>query len=282
MACESVLNERTNHWWLPASGTARRGSGIMDETSQAAPGRVVTSRGPCSGRVVIVTGASSGIGAATARELGKQGATVVLAARREAELQMQAQAIRQAGGQALAVPTDLADEAQIVHLVERTLEAYGRIDVLVNNAGIGSLGWFAKAGTQNICQVIDVNLLAAILLTRAVLPGMLERKHGAIISVASVAGHVAIDPLYSATKYGLRGFCLALRRQLRGTGVSVSVVSPGYIRTTFIRRHRLPMPGPELVARTIARLILHPRREAIVPWYYRLGVWAEHLLPWAA
>ncbi len=254
----------------------------MNETGQATSGTGATPRRPLSGRVVIVTGASSGIGAATARELGRQGATVVLAARREADLEAQAQAITQAGGQALAIPTDLADEAQIARLVERTLDAYGRIDVLVNNAGIGSVGWYAKTSEENIHQLVDVNLLAPMLLTRAVLPGMLERKRGAIITVASVAWHVAIDPLYSGTKYGLRGFSLSLRRQLRGTGVSVSLVSPGFIRTSFNRRNGFLMPGPEIVARAIARLILHPRREVIVPWYYRLGVWAEHLLPWAA
>jgi short-subunit dehydrogenase len=254
----------------------------MNETTQADVGADAAPRGPLHGRVIIVTGASSGIGAATARELARQGASVVLAARRQDELEEQVRAITGSGGQALAVPTDVTDEVQIARLVERTVEVFGCVDVLVNNAGIGSLGWYAKANTERIRQLVDVNLLAAMLLVRAVLPGMLERKRGVIIAVASVAGYVAIDPLYSGTKYGLRGFCLALRRQLQGSGVAVSVVSPGYIRTSFNTGNRLPMPGPDVVARAIARLILHPRREAIVPWYYRLAVWAEHLLPWAA
>ncbi len=247
-----------------------------DSRADAAP------RGPLRGQVVIVTGASSGIGAETARELARQGASVVLAARRQDELNEQVRAITDAGGQALAVPTDVADEAQITHLVERTLEAFGRVDALVNNAGVGSVGWYAKTTPESIRQMVDVNLRAAMLLARAVLPSMLEQKRGAIIAVSSVAGHVAIDPLYSGTKYGLRGFCLSLRRQLRGSGVSVSVISPGFIRTSFNRRNAGLMPGPDIVAKAIARLILHPRREVIVPWYYRVAIWAEHLLPWVA
>jgi NAD(P)-dependent dehydrogenase (short-subunit alcohol dehydrogenase family) len=254
----------------------------MDEASQAASGKVSARRGHLTGLVAIVTGASAGIGAEIARELARQGATVVLAARREDELEVQARAISDAGGKALAVPTDVADEAQIARLVERTEESFGHVDVLVSNAGIGERGAFLKAGSEDIRRLVDVNLLATMLLARALLPGMLERGRGAIIAVASVAGHVAISPLYSGTKFGLRGFCLSLRRQLLGTGVSVSVVSPGYIRTPLTRRRVLPMPGPEVVAKTVARLIRHPRREAIVPRYYCVLVWLEHLLPWLA
>lgn len=254
----------------------------MNDGNQANSRVDAAARGPLKGLVVIVTGASSGIGAATAQELARQGARVVLAARREDELAAQTQAITEAGGQALAIPTDVADEAQIARLVERTLETFGHIDALVNNAGVGSLGWYAKTTPESIHQLVNVNLLAAMLLSRAVLPGMLERKRGAIISVASVAGHVALDPLYSGTKYGLRGFSLALRRQLRGTGVGVSLISPGFIATSFNRRNARLMPGPDLVAKAIARLILHPRREVIAPWYYRVAIWAERLLPGVA
>lgn len=254
----------------------------MNDDNSANPSVGAAARGPLKGLVVIVTGASSGIGAATAQELARQGARVVLAARREDELAAQAQAITDAGGQALAIPTDVADEAQIQRLVERTLGAYGHIDALINNAGVGSPGWYAKTDLEVVHQVVDVNLLAAMLLSRAVLPGMLERKRGAIISVSSVAGHIALDPLYSGTKYGLRGFSLALRRQVRGTGVGVSLVSPGFIRTSFNRRNARLMPGPDIVAKSIAHLILHPRREVIVPWYYRVAIWAERLLPGVA
>lgn len=230
------------------------------------------------GQVVIVTGASSGIGAATALELARRGAKVVLAARSAEELAGIERGIREAGGEALAVPTDMADAAQVRRLVERATASYGRVDALVNNAGIGGSGSLAKAAPEEIAQAVNVNLLAAMLATRAVLPGMIERRHGAIVSVASVAGHIAVGPVYSATKFGLRGFSLSLRRELHGTGVSVSLVSPGYVRTPLTGNRRR-LPGPEIIARAIAGLILRPKREVVVPRYYRVAIWAERFLP---
>lgn len=240
---------------------------------------------PLAGEIAIVTGASSGIGAATARELARQGARVVLAARRADDLDAQAQAIKAAGGAAIAMPTDVADEAQLTRLVAQVIEQFGRVDILVNNAGFGWGEPLAETAPEVIRQMVSVNLLSAMLLSRAVLPGMLERRHGAIISVASVAGHIAIAPLYSGTKFGLRGFMLSLRRELLGSGVSVSVVSPGFIRTSM-NANRANLPGPEVIARTIARLVKHPRREVVrprffyLPLFYHLAIGIERLFPW--
>jgi short-subunit dehydrogenase involved in D-alanine esterification of teichoic acids len=117
-------------------------------------------------------------------------------------------------------------------------------------------------------------------MTHLVLPGMLERRSGAIISVASVAGHVALNPLYSGTKFGLRGFSLSLRRDLLRRGISVSQVSPGYVKTDMNKVSRLPIPKPELVGRTIVNLVIKPRREVIVPGYYRPLVGIANALPW--
>jgi len=125
----------------------------------------------------------------------------------------------------------------------------------------------------------NVNLLGAMLVTQAVLPGMLERGHGAIISVGSVAGRVAMEPVYSATKYGLRGFSLALRRQLSGTGVSVSLVTPGNIRTAMTSELPGRLPEPALVAGVIADLAVRPRREVVVPRRHHVLIWLEQLLP---
>jgi short-subunit dehydrogenase len=250
-------------------------------TSPASQTRSSTKKPlPLAGRVALITGASGGIGQATARELARQGASVVLAARRTDLLDALASELDAIGVEALAVPTDLTDSSQIEPLVERALERFGKIDILVNNAGIGTPRSLAKTTSDTIRRELEINLVGAVLLTRAVLPGMLERKRGAIISIASVAGHVAVEPLYSATKFGIRGFSYALRRQLRGSGVNVSVVSPGFIRTPMTRGNRLPMPGPEIVARHIAKLVRKPKREVIVPGIYRVAVWFERYLPW--
>jgi NAD(P)-dependent dehydrogenase (short-subunit alcohol dehydrogenase family) len=238
-----------------------------------------SARAPFAGQVAIVTGASSGIGAATARELGRRGASLALAARREPALEAQAAAIRAAEGEAIAIPTDVADPAQITQLVERTMEAFGRVDVLVNNAGASWFRALAASRPDELTGLLEVNLIGPILLTRAVLPGMLERGHGSVICVGSLSGRVAMEPLYSASKYGLRGFTLALRRQLAGSGVSVSLVSPGNIDTAMTEHVRGRLPKPELVAGTIADLVIAPRREVVIPRKHYAIAWLEQLLP---
>jgi short-subunit dehydrogenase len=231
------------------------------------------------GDVAIVTGASAGIGAATASELARRGARVVLAARGTAGLEAQARSIAARGGEALAIPTDISDSEQVEHLVARACDAFGKVDVLVNNAGIGWTKLLVNSAQDEIRQIVDINLTGAILMTRAVLPGMLERRQGAIVNVSSVCGRVAVEPLYSATKYGIRGFSLALRRQLVGSDVSVSLISPGNIRTEMTKDIDEPMAEPEVVAEAIANLIKRPRREAVVPGKHYAVVWLEQGLP---
>jgi short-subunit dehydrogenase len=252
-------------------------------TTEVRQSQMTVKREPLAGKVALVTGASGGIGAATSRELARRGATVILAARRAEELDTQVRAITEAGGQAIAIPTDVTDDAQVARLAERAEAEVGGVDILVNNAGIGSLRSFARAAPADISHTMQTNLIGMMLLTRALLPGMLTRKRGVIIAVASVAGIVATDPVYSASKFGVRGFVLSLRRQLAGTGVTAAVVSPGFISTPLNARTRSRLvPGPEIVARAIARQAMRSRREVIVPWYYRVGVWLERAMPWAA
>lgn len=232
-----------------------------------------------TGEVAIVTGASSGIGAATARELARRGAAVVLTARRAARLDAQRRWIREAGGSAIAVTADMSDTADIAMLAEHAVAAFGRVDVVVNNAGANWSRSLASTSPSEIAGLARVNLLGPMLLTRAVLPGMLERRRGAIICVGSLSGRVAMEPLYSATKYGVRGFSLALRRQLAGTGVSVSLVSPGNINTEMTRHVAAGLPEPSFVAAAIADLIRHPRRELVVPRRHYAIAWLEQGFP---
>jgi NAD(P)-dependent dehydrogenase (short-subunit alcohol dehydrogenase family) len=229
--------------------------------------------------VAIVTGGSSGIGAATALELARRGARVVLAARRCDELEKQQRAIAAAGGEAISIPTDVTDPKQLSRLVERTEDVFGRIDVLVNNAGANWLRPLVATPPEELGRLLEVNLLSAMLLSRAVLPGMLERRHGAIIAVGSLSGRIAMEPVYSATKYGLRGFSLSLRRQLVGTGVSVSLVSPGNIRTEMTRQVKGRLPEPRVVAEEICELVRRPRREVVIPRRHYALAWLEQMLP---
>jgi short-subunit dehydrogenase len=249
------------------------------QTQRAGAGTRQADHWIVAGEVAIVTGASAGIGAATARELARRGARVVLAARGANELEAQARSIAANGGDAIAIPTDISDNGQVERLVARTYEAFGKADVLINNAGIGWTKLLVRSSPDEICQVVDINLTGAILMTRAVLPGMLERRRGAIINVSSVCGRVAVEPLYSATKYGIRGFSLALRRQLAGSNVSVSLVSPGNIRTKMTEDIDEPMTEPEVVAEAIAKLISHPRREVVVPYKHNAVIWLEQGFP---
>ncbi|ABF44761.1 SDR family NAD(P)-dependent oxidoreductase [Deinococcus geothermalis] len=229
-------------------------------------------------RVVILTGASSGIGRATAQELAARGYRLVLAARRERELAALARALDPSGSRVLAVPTDVTDGAARRALIEAARAHFGRVDVLINNAGVTvERGWWWD--DPDPLRVLRVNLEAPIELTRLVLPEMRARQAGQIVNIGSVAGRIPFNGMYSASKFGLRGFSQALRRELLGSGVEVSLISPGFVRSEMTRAARLPMPGPEVVARAVANVLERPRREVIVPAAYRLLVGLDALLP---
>lgn len=243
--------------------------------------------------VAIITGASSGIGEATARLLSKRGYVVVLAARRLERLQSLAQEIQTAGGQALVVESNLSRLGDIQQLVQKTIEEFGKIDVLFNNAGVGRIDWLEQLDQEeDISAQVQVNLTGLIQLTRAVLPHMLERGSGKIINMASVAGLLPVPTysVYSATKYGVRGFTEALRRELKPRGISVSGIYPGGTETEFRqksrRERRSKFRTPDLlrlsaedVAQAVWRLIQHPRRALVIPWPMRLAAGVNNLFP---
>jgi len=229
--------------------------------------------------VAIVTGASSGIGEATARRLARDGMRVTLAARRQNELERVAKEIEVGGGQALVAPTDVRDRAAIHRMVQATLDTWGRVDVLINNAGLGYSARVVNLDPERWRAQVGVNLVAVIECAQAVLPAMMQRKSGHIINVASIAGLVGLpgSSTYSATKAAVINFSDALRREVRTSGIQVTVLCPGFVATNFSPRLKKiaegrpdaqHLPGvmqPSYVADRIANLIRHPRRRLIIP-----------------
>jgi len=188
------------------------------------------------GKVVLITGASSGFGMDAARLFAYEGCSVVLAARRIDRLQELAASIQAQGGEAFAVPVDVADREEIEIMVDTVLDIYGRVDILFNNAGFGRLAWLENMSAERDIEMqIAVNLLGVIQVSHAVLPGMLKRRSGHIINMSSVAGWIAPPTyaIYSASKYGVRGFTDALRREVQPFGVHVSGIYPGPAQTEF-------------------------------------------------
>jgi len=243
--------------------------------------------------VILITGASSGIGAATARLFARQGYRVVLAARRFERLQALADEIEAQGGEALPITTDVGRLEEVEALAKAALDIYGQIDILFNNAGFGRLDWLENLDPQkDIASQVQVNLLGVIWLTRAVLPHMIERRRGHIINMASMASLVATPTytVYSATKFAVRGFGEALRREVGIFGIHVSTIFPGGVETEFgevagfHRTTNVTTPAPlvlsaDAVARAVWRVARRPRRSLIIPWLMSFGAWANSWMP---
>jgi NADP-dependent 3-hydroxy acid dehydrogenase YdfG len=182
-----------------------------------------------AGQVAIVTGAGRGIGRAIAERFAGEGASVVLASRTAKELEVVAQEIERSGAHALAVPTDVADDAAVERLVARTVEAHGRVDILVTAAGVATFGPIAEQTPRDWETMLAVNLRGVMVCCRAVLPPMLARGRGNIINVASIAANRAIagGAVYTATKAGVVGFSRVLAEEVRKAGIRIGVLLPG-------------------------------------------------------
>lgn len=244
-------------------------------------------------KVVLITGASSGFGKDAAHLFAGEGAKVVLVARRLDRLQLLANEIHKAGGEAIAVPADISRRVEIDLMVRTVIEIYGRIDILFNNAGFGGLNWLERLEPdRDIETQVQVNLTGMILVTQAVLPHMMARRTGHIINMSSIAGWLAAPSytVYAATKYGVRGFTTALRREVAPFGIQVSGIYPGPARTEFAwgggakRRSRpkwfdLFFIPSEDVSLRVLELARHPRRAVIIPWWFGLIAWGDNHFP---
>src|SRR5436190_2074268 len=196
-------------------------------------------------RTAIVTGASRDVGVYIAKALAKEGMNVVLAARNAAELDSVANEIRTSGTQVITVPTDLLDLHAMENLIATAETELGAIDVLVNNAAVDSPISFHKESHEVIEQLISTNLTAPILLSRLVLPGMLERRRGHIVNIASLVAKIPFpyDVVYATSKAGLAHFTASLRAEYRGSGVSASVIMAGAFTDTGLSAQALKDTG---------------------------------------
>ncbi len=219
-----------------------------------------------SGAVVVVTGASAGIGEATALAFARRGSRVVLAARRAERLDDLVARIEAHGGRALAVPCDVGDPDRVAALPQVVHEAFGGCDVLVNNAGIPGGGEFADLSFEEIEQVVRVDLLGVLYGTRAFWPTMLAQRHGHIVNVASLAGRFATPgaSVYTASKHAVVALSESLFYEGEPHGVLVTAVNPGFVATEGFPQDHLPrrlVMRPERVAEAIVRVV----REGIAP-----------------
>ena len=199
--------------------------------------------GLLEGKVAAVTGASSGIGEATATALAAEGAAVSLAARRAERIDALAEKIDADGGKALAIETDVADEQHANEFITRTNDELGGLDILVNNAGVMLLGPVAGADTEHWRRMIEVNLLGLLYCTHAALPIMGAAGKGDVVNVSSVAGRHANmgSAVYNMTKFGVHAFSEALRQEVLHAGVRVTIVAPGMVETELLSHNDHPM-----------------------------------------
>lgn len=241
-------------------------------------------------KTVIVTGGSEGVGAAAARLFAQAGANLMLVARNRKNLEAIAAELRDKARVEI-FPMDVSDAGSCLDLFKKTVFEFGRVDVLVNNAGFHARGDVESVSADDLARTIDVNLRAPIMLMRLALPHMREAGGGAIVNVASLAGRTPVpgSAAYSASKFGLRAFTFALAEEIRGSGIKLAVVSPGPIATQFILADidktsdltfSQPMSSAAEVAQAILDLCGNNQREQAMPAISGILTTASYLMPW--
>jgi hypothetical protein len=243
------------------------------------------------GKVVIVTGASSGIGLETALAFAREGARVVLAARNETKLREIVDAHPEWRDRFLPVPTDVTKDADVQQLVATTLEKFGRVDILVNNAGIGMRARFEDMPLDDVRSLMDVNLYGPIRCIQAVLPQMRQQRSGQIVNIGSVLSLVVAEgnSAYCASKFALLALGDTLRMELHGTGIEVISVLPAYTDTPFfdnmyryggpVRQSPFAGQRPAKVAQAILRGCARHKRQVVLTLSARLAIWLRRLSP---
>jgi 3-oxoacyl-[acyl-carrier protein] reductase len=235
-------------------------------------------------KVALVTGGSRGIGRAISLALGAEGATVVIAARTTDTLADAAELIRRAGGRAEPVVTELADEESIRALVRTTRERFGRLDILINNAGITHSARLEETRTEDLDRCWTINARAPFLMCREALPLLRKSEAATIVNISSVVGvkGYPLQSAYTASKHALRGMSIALAEELRGTNIRVHVICPGGVDTDMVGSVRPDIKkdeliGPQEIAELVLYLVthrgnavvdeLHIRRATAAPWF---------------
>jgi len=241
-------------------------------------------------KVVLITGASSGIGRTSAIQFAKKGASIILVARRKKKLEQVAEDLKKFNVSTLVCECDVSNKSQVQEMSKIVLEKYGSIDVLVNNAGFAIYGSVSNLTIEEIESQMATNYFGMVYCIKNFLPSMIKKKSGHIVNVASVAASFGLPGIapYCASKFAMLGFSEGLKHELKETGVGITVVSPIMVRTTFFDHpsfENMPKYSPtSLSAETVAKAILKaansPRLEIIVPAVVRGAVWMKNTFPY--
>jgi short-subunit dehydrogenase len=237
-----------------------------------------------SKRVVFITGASSGIGKALAVELGRRGASLGLLARREDALAEIVREVEAAGGRALSLPADVRDAGAVARAAAKLVETFGPVDVLVANAGVGATTGAKDLKPEAVADVININVIGAVNSATAVLPAMVERRAGQLVVISSLAAYRGLpkSAAYCASKAAVSAFFESLRVDLRGTGVDVTIIHPGFIKTPLTSGREAKMPYlmelDDAVGK-ILRAIEARKKSYAFPWQLASIVRAAMIMP---